>query len=234
MARFAPRLDALPDAQRRLWPSLRPLARLGFVLYGGTAISLRLGHRQSVDFDFFTSRPLDRQTLDKRLPWLTNSVALQATADTLTVLTQAETAKEASEEDIKVSLFGALSFGRLADPDVTADGVAQVASMEDLLATKLKTLLQRVEAKDYQDIAALLGAGADLGHGLAGARALYGPAFQPAECLKALVYFEGGDLETLPTEIREALIQAAAKVAALPEVVVRSHALAPSRPTSSA
>lgn len=43
MARFAPRLDVLPDAQRRLWPSLRPLARLGFVLYGGTAISLPSG-----------------------------------------------------------------------------------------------------------------------------------------------------------------------------------------------
>jgi len=26
-----------------------------FILYGGTALALRLGHRESVDFDFFSS-----------------------------------------------------------------------------------------------------------------------------------------------------------------------------------
>ena len=68
-----PRLDALPEAQRHLWPMLQPLAGLGFVLYGGTAISLRLGHRQSVDFDFFTDRPLDPQALRSR-HWKTCSL----------------------------------------------------------------------------------------------------------------------------------------------------------------
>lgn len=34
----------LPAAQRQLWPLLAPMAGLGFVLYGGTAIALRLGH----------------------------------------------------------------------------------------------------------------------------------------------------------------------------------------------
>jgi hypothetical protein len=38
---------------------LGPARSLGFVLYGGAAIALRLGHRQSVDFDFFSSRPLN-------------------------------------------------------------------------------------------------------------------------------------------------------------------------------
>ena len=53
MARFKPHLEILPPAQQRLWPELRPAAELGFALYGGTAIALRLGHRTSVDFDFF-------------------------------------------------------------------------------------------------------------------------------------------------------------------------------------
>ncbi|WP_373321508.1 nucleotidyl transferase AbiEii/AbiGii toxin family protein [Rivihabitans pingtungensis] len=39
---------------------LAQASKLGFVLYGGTAIALRLGHRESVDFDFFSDRPLDR------------------------------------------------------------------------------------------------------------------------------------------------------------------------------
>lgn len=36
---FNSRLDILPPAQQRLWPELRPAPDLGFVLYGGTAIS---------------------------------------------------------------------------------------------------------------------------------------------------------------------------------------------------
>ncbi len=231
-----PRLDALPEAQRRLWPMLQPLAELGFVLYGGTAISLRLGHRQSVDFDFFTDQPLDPQALRSRLAWLLDAPVLQEAPDTLTVLARAQAVASSvptesptespTEALVKVSFFGGLSFGRLANPDVTSDDVAQIASLEDLLATKLKALLQRVEAKDYLDVATLLGAGATLGHGLAGARALYGQAFQPAECLKALVYFQGGDLDTLPAETRTELIRAVAATGRLPEVATVSHTLA--------
>src|SRR5215475_12554990 len=57
--RFDPRLDILPDAQRELWPQLSAAPRLSFVLYGGTAVALHLGHRTSVDFDFVRSAPLD-------------------------------------------------------------------------------------------------------------------------------------------------------------------------------
>ena len=56
-----PRLDILPFEQRRLWPNLSEVPK-HFVLYGGTAIALRLGARQSVDFDFFTERPLSAES----------------------------------------------------------------------------------------------------------------------------------------------------------------------------
>lgn len=232
---LAPRLDALSEAQRRLWPTLQPLMELGFVLYGGTAISLRLGHRQSVDFDFFTDQPLDTWTLRSHVAWLARATVLQEAPDTLTVLARAPTVHATGagpEAMVKVSFFGALSFGRLADPDVTSDAVAQIASKDDLLATKLKTLLQRVEAKDYLDIAALLGAGRALDRGLAGARALYGQAFQPAECLKALVYFQGGDLDTLSVATRDALLRAVAASGPLPQVAVISHTLALTDPSA--
>ncbi len=53
-AEFRPRLDIMPAGQRRLWPDLSRRCRAVFVLYGGTGLALRLGHRQSVDFhDFF-------------------------------------------------------------------------------------------------------------------------------------------------------------------------------------
>ncbi|VAW40374.1 hypothetical protein MNBD_DELTA03-369 [hydrothermal vent metagenome] len=50
---FKPHFEILPPAQQQLWTELELTVDLGFVLYGGTAIALRLGHRTSVDFDFF-------------------------------------------------------------------------------------------------------------------------------------------------------------------------------------
>ncbi|GJL55967.1 MAG: hypothetical protein NPIRA02_30990 [Nitrospirales bacterium] len=45
-------LDILPSPQRRLWDDLVNLPG-SFTLYGGTAIALQIGHRPSIDFDFF-------------------------------------------------------------------------------------------------------------------------------------------------------------------------------------
>ena len=55
---FVPRLDILPEPQWRLWPELVEVPD-AFTLYGGTAVALRLGHRQSIDFDFFALEPID-------------------------------------------------------------------------------------------------------------------------------------------------------------------------------
>ena len=94
----------------------------------------------------------------------------------------------------------------------------QIASLLDLFATKLKVLLQRVKAKDYLDIAAMLKHSADLPPALAAARTLYGETLQPSEYLKAPVYFEGGDLPSLPAATRSMLIKAASGVRDLPTV----------------
>jgi hypothetical protein len=95
-------------------------------------------------------------------------------------------------------------------PDRTPDGVAEIASLRDLLATKLKVILQRIEAKDYRDIAAMLRTDVELDEGLVAASALYGFNFQPSEAVKALTYFDGGDLVTLPEDDKVLLTHAAA------------------------
>ena len=53
----------------------------------------------------------------------------------------------------------------------------------------------------------MLRAGVDLSGGLNRAGEMYGPAFQPSESLKAMVYFEGGDLAGLSNADRTALIE---------------------------
>ena len=196
------RLEVLPEAQRALWSRLRPATDLGFVLYGGTAVALRLGHRDSVDFDFFHHRALDRDALSKNLPFLGDSKILQDQPNALSVSVPASSERPTP---VKLSFFGAIDFGRVGKPDVTTDGVLQVASLDDLMATKLKVILQRSEAKDYRDIAAMLDAGAKLPDGLAAARGLFGDEFPASHSIRALTYFKDGDLDELPLKTRKTL-----------------------------
>ena len=214
-----PRLDILPAAQRRLWPALAPFRKSGFVLYGGTAAALWLGHRQSVDFDFFTDRDFQPETLMRDFAMLVRSTVTQEAQNTLTV-----SAPAAGQDAVKLSFFGGLGFGRLDQPATTPDGVMEIASLADLLAHKLKVILQRVEAKDYLDIDALLSAGQTLVQGLAGAQALY-PNFPAQEAIKALTYFQGGDLQFLSAELRERLVEASSHVRSIPKVAVVSARL---------
>ena len=217
---FPAQLATLPDSQRDIYPRLAGAKELGFALYGGTALALRLAHRQSVDFDFFTERNLDKREMQRRIPPLRDALVLQSTHNTLTV------AAGAPGSPVKLSFFGGLSFGRVGDPAVTEDGVLQVASFDDLFATKLKAMFDRVEARDYLDVIALLKAGRELAVGLGAARGLFGKAFQPAEALKLLVYFEGGDLAVLTKTQRTFLESKVAYVGALPIIEVKRHELA--------
>ncbi|MFZ4700969.1 MAG: nucleotidyl transferase AbiEii/AbiGii toxin family protein [Candidatus Methylumidiphilus sp.] len=219
---FIPRMDILPPAQRRLWPELRPVTALGFVLYGGTAVALRLGHRSSVDFDFFSEQAFDLDRLQEAIPFVATSTVLQNRPNTSTVHVPIESTDGGV---VKISFFGNIDFGRVGNPKFTEDGMLQVASLEDLMATKLKVIQQRAEAKDYRDIAAMLFAGIDLSLGLASARIMYGMAFQPSESLRALSYFKDGDLEMLKEEERRVILEAVSKVRNLPVVKVLDRRL---------
>jgi hypothetical protein len=218
-----PRLDILPPAQRQLWPELANVTDEGFVLYGGTAIALYMGHRESVDFDFFSDRTFLPDDLMAKFDFLRGSELLQTQRDTLTALT-AGAGIDSSRDRVKISFFGGFNFGRLKDPTLTPDGVLEVASLQDLLAHKLKVLLQRVEAKDYLDIDALLRHGLDLAEGCAGAHALFS-AFAPQECLKALTYFNDPSLGALPEALKQRLVEAASGVTSIPNVRIKSKVL---------
>jgi hypothetical protein len=219
MTQFEPHWEALPPAQQEIWPLLAGSTELGLVLYGGTAVALRLGHRASIDFDFFTEKPLDREELGKAFEFLSRSEVIQDRPDTLTVLAPV------GQGRVKVSFFGGIAIGRVGIPDFTPDKTLEVASLLDLLATKLKVLQQRIEAKDYLDVAAILRAGVRLEAGLAAAEGMYHPNFQPSEAIKALTYFVGGDLASLPRGDRELLTCAVAELRRVPVAGLVSRSL---------
>jgi hypothetical protein len=201
---FAPELSILPGPQRRLWAELSDTPN-AFVLYGGTALALRLGHRQSEDFDFFSNQSFHPASLRERIPYLKHAEMTQFQDNTLTAIVD-------RDGPVKLSFFGSLGISRVQDPDVVEENGVQIASLLDLLASKLKTVQLRARAKDYRDIAGALNAGLTLAEGLAAAVAIYGKEFNGALSLKALTFFEDGDLRSLTSEVRRKLLGAATSV----------------------
>lgn len=57
-------LDILDKNRQEVFSCLGKFSGIG-VLAGGTAIALQIGHRQSVDFDIFTNKPLPANLWDK-------------------------------------------------------------------------------------------------------------------------------------------------------------------------
>jgi hypothetical protein len=212
---FVPNLGILPRAQKTLWAELGGTPR-AFVLYGGTALALRLGHRQSEDFDFFCNRPFQPAALLEGIAYLKNAEISQFQENTLTLIVD-------RDGPVKISFFGAVGLNRVQDPDVVEENGIQVASPIDLVATKLKTVQQRAQAKDYIDIASALDTDLNLADALAAAEAIYGKSFNGALSMKALTYFEDGNLPSLGLELRDQLREAAASVdlRKLPHVVAR-------------
>jgi hypothetical protein len=206
LAAFAPRISALPERQRRIWPRLAQLP-LDAVLYGDSALALRLGHRASLDFDLFVPHGFAPRDLFAAAPFLRAGSVVQSAPDTLVVRI----------DDVRISLFG-VDIGAVADPELATDNALPVASLRDLGATKAKTLLDRAESKDYLDLGALLEAGLPLEGMLADAAAIFGPSFNSLLALKAATYFEEGDLPELPPAVMARLRRAAAGVARIPVV----------------
>lgn len=211
---FTPRLSILPTPQRLLWDELGELPP-AFVLYGGTAIALHLGHRESLDFDFFTFQPFDTLALYNKVPFLAGSQILQQAPNTLTCLLDRSGL-------VKLSFFGVPRLAAIEPPYVAENGL-HIATLLDLAGMKAAVVQQRAEAKDYLDIDAMMEHGIGLPTALAAACLIYGEQFNPQITLKALSYFGEGDLERLPQAVKQRIIKAVASVdlSALPRLEKR-------------
>jgi hypothetical protein len=136
------RSDAVPEPVRRLLLRLEPLPLLrGFALGGGTSLALRLGHRLSVDLDFFTTEPFSPQLLLEGLE-------LEAT-----VMGIAPNSLTMDAGGVKVDLLGH-AYPVLEPPEII-DGVCLI-SLPDVTAMKLKAIANRGSKKDFFDFVELL------------------------------------------------------------------------------
>ena len=201
-ASFAPRLDILPEGQRLLWPELDHVPQ-DFVLYGGTALALQLGHRVSEDFDFFSAQPFDPAMLQARLPFFRGhstdpKVWIHRKPDNLEGFVE-------RAGPVKIAFFGGLSnLRRVRDPLSAHGSRVQVASLLDLAGMKMRVIQRRGSWKDYVDLHALALNGIDVVTGLSAARAI-DPGFDPAVSVRALQYYGDGTLDRVPAEMQKDL-----------------------------
>ncbi len=130
----------LPSGTQAAWQELVELRPPPAYLAGGTAIAAHLRHRVSRDLDFFLSEPVDMDSLYDRLQATGHFVASHLAPGTINGVLGAA----------KVQFL-------LADTQhnteqlTNVDGIP-IAGLGDLLATKLKVVMDRGELRDYFDI----------------------------------------------------------------------------------
>ncbi len=133
-------LDVLPAGTAQTWIILRDHLPEAMVLYGGTALAAHLHHRVSRDLDFFSPVELDVPDLRTMLESLGTFAATTDEADTLNGVFN----------DTKVQFLRTRNQDALEPPTDVA-GIP-VASLRDIAATKLKTIADRGELRDYFDL----------------------------------------------------------------------------------
>ena len=180
--------EVLPSRQKKLWGAFSKegpaLKKAGFYLAGGTALALQIGHRQSVDFDFFSRAKGISVEVRK---WLESSfpkVILRET-DPNTV--------HADIGSIKVSFIGGYSYP-LVRPLVSLDGIS-LAHTTEIGLMKLLAITHRAVVRDYIDLAAIIGRYITLSELLELAQKKYGAGFNPMLSIRALASFEDLDAE---------------------------------------
>jgi len=202
---FQPNLSILEAPQKRLWGELANVPS-SFVLCGGTAVALRLGHRFSIDFDFFGSKTFDPDELYETISFLDQSKIIRKSANTLTCVVD-------RDGPVQVSFFGVPKIKWIQSPSIVSENDLQIVSLLDMAGMKAAVVQKRAEAKDYIDIDALIDRGEiSLPQALSAGKLLYGSLFHPQNTLKALAYYEDGNLKTLPTEVKDRLAAAVQKV----------------------
>lgn len=127
---------------------LKELMRLpvleNFALVGGTNLSLKLGHRLSVDLDIFSNEDFESDSI---IP------AIKAKFDNFEVLRKTKRSFAGVIGDLKIDIV-LHQYPYLQEIEETDD--VRFVSMPDVVAMKLNAISKRGAKKDFYDLANLL------------------------------------------------------------------------------
>ncbi len=131
------------DKKRLLILPLFKKFKKDFYLAGGTGLALQLGHRDSIDFDFFSFQDINTRKLFLTVRDIFAShkiLKVQEEKNTLTVFI---------DNNIKLSFF--TYHYKLLDELINEDNF-KIASILDIACMKLAAIVSRATNKDYIDL----------------------------------------------------------------------------------
>jgi len=154
-----------------------------FYLAGGTGLSLQLGHRKSNDFDFFSDKPFNTDSI---LSLISPDKVFFTSAGSL----------HCEIQGILISLL--FYNAPLVHPPLTWRGI-RLSRCEDIIAEKIKTISQRGARKDFIDVYAA----AKMKYGIADVCGFFKQRFKGFDIniyhvLKSLTFFEDAEKEPSP------------------------------------
>ncbi len=182
-------LDAVPAGTMDILEFLanQPCLK-DFYLVGGTSLALQIGHRLSVDLDFFTSHKKNINDIENELLFL----------DGFKLNNKNNYALFAEFKGVKVDILN-YPYKFIADP-IKYNGIT-LCGKDDICAMKLKTAMNRGAKKDFYDIYFLLQE-----YSLNQMFTLFEKKYtniEPNAIIRSLTYFEDAEENETPVLLKE-------------------------------
>lgn len=134
------RPDILRKEEQKLLENLKDFVLAhGLIMAGGTALAITLGHRRSVDFDFFTNKPFSVNLVLRELEEKGFSFEVLVAEEETLILTMNQT---------KVSFF----YNPYPLPAEKHYQDIPLAGIRDIAAMKLLAISQRGAKRDFIDL----------------------------------------------------------------------------------
>lgn len=125
-----------------------------FRLVGGTSLSLRLGHRKSVDIDLFTDAPYGSLDFAAFETFFRNKYLYYDCADVTNIVSFGRSyyLGDSESDCVKLDLY---YHEEMLNPCDTLNGI-RMASLDDVTAMKIDVVLRGGRKKDFWDLHELL------------------------------------------------------------------------------
>ena len=179
----------LPRGSRELLANLESLTApelKGWTLAGGTGLALQLGHRASIDFDFFRTDRFSPDHLFRSLREIGTVELLQEEDRTLTAIVS----------DVKLSFFTVAD--EFLFPTIPYS-FFEIAGRRDIALMKLAAISGRGSRKDFIDLYTILRGNLSLKQCFQWLPDKYGKGrFNTYHILKSLTYFDDAEREPMP------------------------------------
>ncbi len=174
--------NILREDQLKLLPNLKYLPK-GSYMAGGTALALQLGHRTSLDFDFYSPEHFEVEKLMADFQKEFRQVKVQRTAKDTLIL---------EVNGVSFSLFY-YPYELISAP-IDFENV-KLAAVDDIAAMKMVTISMRGKRRDFIDVYYLLKR-LSLEKMIKMTLKKY-PSYQPMVILKGLIYFTDAEVDDI-------------------------------------